>query len=334
MAVDRLGTYRRKRDFSRTPEPGAAEEIAPAAYRFVVQEHHARRLHSDFRLERDGVLVSWALPRGFLEEPDEDLPAAHTEDHPLDYVGFEGTIPEGSYGAGDVTVWDQGRYVCEAFEDDKVVVELHGERLRGRYALYRTREDWRIHRMSPRDKGREPMPERVVPMLAQLGDLPAGPERYGFEVKWDGIRALGYWRPGRWHVETRTLADVTARWPELRSLGRQLGARSAVLDGEIVAFDESGRPSFERLQSRTHLTGEADIRRRARDIPATYVIFDVLWLDGESLLDRPYTDRRAALEELRLDGEAWQTPAYHRAEGAALLEATRVRGLEGIVAKR
>src|SRR3954470_17825952 len=274
MAVDRLGAYRRKRDFSRTPEPGAAEEIAPAAGRFVVQEHQARRLHWDLRLERDGVLVSWALPRGFPEDPEEDLPAAHTEDHPVDYIDFEGTIPEGAYGAGTVTVWDRGTYVCEAFGDRKVVVELHGERLRGRYALYAGRDDWRIHRMDPPELGREPMPARVVPMLAQLGDLPRDAERYGFEVKWDGIRALAYWRPGRLHVETRNLADVTERWPELRGLGRRLGARSAVLDGEIVAFDESGRPSFERLQARMHLTREADIRRRAREIPATYVIFD------------------------------------------------------------
>src|SRR4051812_41414957 len=177
MAVDRLGAYRGKRDFSRTPEPGASEEHTAAACRFVVHEHHARRLHWDFRLERDGVLVSWALPQGFPEDPDEDLPAAHTEDHPLGYVDFEGTIPDGSYGAGDVTVWDRGTYLCEVFEDGKLIVELYGERLRGRYALYRTREDWRIHRMSPRDSGRAPMPERVVPMLARLGDLPADGER-------------------------------------------------------------------------------------------------------------------------------------------------------------
>src|SRR5215216_4274305 len=151
--------------------------------------------------------------------------------------------------------------------------------------------DWRIHRMDPPDPGRAPMPERVVPMLAQLGDLPDDADRYGFEVKWDGIRALAYWRPGRLHLESRNLADVTGRWPELRDLGRQLGTRSAVLDGEIVAFDESGKPSFERLQSRMHLTGEAAIRSRMQEIPAVYVIFDLLWLDGESLVDRPYTER-------------------------------------------
>jgi bifunctional non-homologous end joining protein LigD len=188
--------------------------------------------------------------------------------------------------------------------------------------------------MDPPDPERTPMPERVVPMLAQLGDLPPDGDRYGFEVKWDGIRAIAYWRPGRLRIETRNLADVTDRWPELRDVGRQLGARSAVLDGEIVTFDESGKPSFERLQSRMHLTGETAIRRRAREIPAVYVIFDVLWLDGEPLIDRPYSDRRARLEALGLDGPAWQTPAHHRGDGAELLAATRAQGLEGIVAKR
>jgi bifunctional non-homologous end joining protein LigD len=188
--------------------------------------------------------------------------------------------------------------------------------------------------MDRQDAERDSMPERVVPMLAQLGELPTPGDGYGFEIKWDGIRALAYWRPGRLRVETRNLADVTARWPEMRDLGRQLGARSAVLDGEIVAFDAAGKPDFERLQSRIHLTGEAAIHRSARDVPATYVLFDLLWLDGESLIDQPYAERRTALEELRLQGPAWQTPPYHRGDAAELLAATRAQSLEGVVAKQ
>src|SRR3954465_9048317 len=199
--------------------------------------------------------------------------------------------------------------------------------------------------MDRQDAERDSMPERVVPMLAQLGELPTPGDGYGFEIKWDGIRALAYWRPGRLHVETRNLADVTARWPEPHDLGRQLRAGRAGLgggpggggggrEGEFVAFDDDGRPSFERLQSRMHLTGEAAIRRRAREIPAVFVLFDLLWLDGESLIERPYSERRAALEHLGLDGPAWQTPAFHRTDGANLLAATREQGVEGIVAKR
>jgi bifunctional non-homologous end joining protein LigD len=187
---------------------------------------------------------------------------------------------------------------------------------------------------TPPDRVGIAMPKRIVPMLAQLGPLPAHERRFGFEVKWDGIRALLYWRPGRLRVETRNLAEVSDRWPELRSIGDQLGARAAVLDGEIVAFDGDGRPSFERLQARMHLTGEEPIRRRAREIAVTYVIFDLLWLSGESLIDRPYVERRARLEGLGLQGAAWQTPAFQRGDGARLLAASREQGLEGVVAKR
>jgi len=335
MSPDRLAAYRAKRDFTQTPEPGdGAAAAAAAAGRFVVHEHHASRLHWDLRLEREGVLVSWVLPRGFPATPGEDLPAARTEDHPLGYIDFQGEIPAGSYGAGTVSVWDSGTYACEAFEDGKVVVVFSGARLHGRYALYRMRDDWRVHRMDPPDPGWQPMPERVIPMLAQLGPLPADERRYGFEVKWDGVRALVYWRPGRLRIQTRNLADVTARWPELRALGEQLGSCSAVLDGEIVAFDADGRPSFERLQARMHRPGEAAIRRGAQEVPAVYVAFDLLWLDGESLMERPYAERRARLEELELHGPAWQTPRFHRGAGARLLAAGRGQGLEGIVAKR
>src|SRR5215207_2235593 len=304
MTGDRLRTYRGERDFATSPEPVGHGDREAAAGRFVIQEHHARRLHWDFRLERDGALASWALPRGLPLTPDEHLPAARTEDHPLEYLDFEWTIPAGSYGAGDVTVWDSGAYECEEFRDGKVVVRLHGERVSGRYALYRIEGDtWRVHRTDPpADRSREPLPERIVPMLARLGGLPGDQDAYGFEIKWDGIRAVGYWEPGRWRLESRNLRDITGTWPEVRAIGRQLGARSAVLDGEIVAFDDRGRPSFERLQPRMHLTGEAAIRRRAREIPAVYVVFDLLWLDGHSLMDEPYAQRRRRLERLGLEG--------------------------------
>ena len=145
-----------------------------------------------------------------------------------------------------------------------------------------------IHRMDPpADPAREPMPERVVPMLAKLGTLPSDERRYGFEIKWDGIRAITYYEPGRFRIESRNLNDITAQYPELRRLGRQLGSRDCVLDGEIVAFDERGRPSFERLQQRMHLTREAEIRRRAQEVPVHYMLFDVLYLEGHSMMDRP-----------------------------------------------
>jgi bifunctional non-homologous end joining protein LigD len=333
---ERLERYREKRSFDRTPEPGAdggADEGEGG--RFVIQEHHARRLHWDFRLERDGVLVSWALPRGVPQDPKQNRLAVRTEDHPLEYLDFEGEIPKGEYGAGEVKIWDRGAYQAEKFEPKKVVVSLEGERVRGRYALFQTRgDDWMIHRMDPPEEGREPMPERIEPMKATLANLPPDEENWGFEIKWDGVRAIAYCEPGHLRLESRNLREITGQYPEVRGLLEQLGARQAVLDGELATFDERGRPSFQRLQTRMHVASDAEVRRRIRDVPVTYAIFDLLYLDGKSLFDVAYEDRRWELEALGLDGESWQTPSYHRGEGSKLQAASRERGLEGIIAKR
>ena len=333
----RLREYERKRDLTATPEPAGGEAGQPGGQpRFVVQEHSATRLHWDLRLEHDGVLASWAIPNGIPADPDENRKAVHTEDHPLEYLEFHGEIPKGNYGAGTMTIWDRGTYECHKWEAGKIVMTFHGEKLRGRYALFRagSDKDWMIHRMDPADPGREPMPEGVVPMLARLAKLPKDDDGWAYEIKWDGVRAIAYLQPGRIRLESRNLNDLTAQYPELRGIVRDLGAHEAVLDGELVAFDADGRPSFERLQQRMHQTSESVIRRRARTHPATYVIFDLLHLDGRSLMDEPYEERRRLLEELRLQGPHWQVPAYATGDGAGLLTASADRGLEGLVAKR
>jgi len=336
MADRRLREYRGKREFDRTPEPrGGANDGAAGGGRFVVHEHHARRLHWDLRLERDGVLVSWALPRGLPPDPGENRLAVHTEDHPLSYIDFEGEIPKGEYGAGEVRIWDSGTYEAEKFEPAKLVVRLDGERVEGRYALFQTREEnWMIHRMDPADPEREPMPEHVEPMKAILGTLPRDDEAYGHEIKWDGARAIAFCSGGRVRLESRNLLDVTNQYPELRAIGRQLGSREAVLDGEVVALDGEGRPSFQLLQRRMHLRSDSEIRRRGKQVPVTYMVFDLLYLEGRSTMGLPYEKRREKLEALALQGPNWQTPSYHRGEGKALLAASRERGLEGIIAKR
>jgi len=334
--AERLGSYKAKRDFEKTPEPKGRTQGKPSEARFVVQEHHARRLHWDLRLEHEGTLASWALPRGVPEHPDENRLAVRTEDHPLEYLEFEGEIPKGEYGAGAMLVWDRGTYDAEKFRDDEVIATFHGERLSGRYALFRTREsDWMIHRMDPpADPAYEPFPERLKPMMARSGMLPPRQERFGFEVKWDGIRAVAFCDHGHIDLQGRNFSDFTPRYPEVRELARSLGARRVVLDGEIVAFDEKGRPSFERLQARMHLASDSAVRRRMRDIPATYVIFDLLYLDGHSTMALSYEERRSLLERLELEGPAWRTPSYHRGEGRALLDATKQHGIEGVVAKK
>ncbi len=333
-----LGEYRGKRNFETTPEPDGGLDRQAAGARFVVHEHRARRLHWDLRLEHAGALASWAIPNGIPEDPEHNRKAIHVEDHPLSYLAFEGTIAPGNYGAGEVRVWDRGTYTCEKWATREILIDFHGERLRGRYALFRAgrgEQDWMIHRMDPPiDPTAEEIPDFIEPMLARLATLPAREPEWAFEVKWDGVRAIARSLPGRIRLLSRNGNDVTAAYPELRALNRELGSHSAVLDGEIVAFDDTGRPSFEALQSRMHLRGEAAVRRRAQATPVTYVLFDLLWLDGHSLLDLPYAERRSRLAALRLDGERWCTPAFHVGEGSALLAATREQGLEGVIAKR
>jgi bifunctional non-homologous end joining protein LigD len=340
---DKLGRYRAKRDFKSTSEPAGGDPARPQpGARFVVQEHHATRLHWDLRLEHDGVLASWAIPNGIPPDPAENRLAVHTEDHPLEYLDFQGQIPAGEYGAGTMRIWDRGTFELHKWEPRKVEVSFHGERLTGRYGLFPigsqaegNGQDWMIHRMAPpADPGRRPMPERLVPMLAGAGGLPRADSGWAFEVKWDGVRAIAYVKPGRLRLESRNLREITDGYPELRGLLGQLGMRDAVLDGEIVAFDDDGRPSFERLQRRMHVTAPSAVRRLAATTPVVYAIFDLLYLEGHPLLELPYRERRERLEALELAGPAWRVPAAHRGDGARLLEATRTQRLEGIVAKR
>src|SRR3954470_9421272 len=178
----------------------------------------------------------------------------------------------------------------------------------------------------------DPMPEHIVPMLARLSKLPREDGGWGYEIKWDGVRAIAYVASGALRLESRNLNDVTARYPEVWGFADALDGHDAVLDGEVVAFDEHGRPSFERLQGRMHLA--SGVEARSRLVPVVYMAFDLLWVDGEDLMRLPYTDRRARLEALELDGPAWRTPGYSTGNGAELLATSAKQGLEGIVCKR
>ncbi len=361
-----LKEYRAKRDFGATSEPSGAEakrgkakrpasKKAPAkrraarkpaeqAPRFVVHEHSATRLHWDLRLERDGVLASWAVPKGLPPAPKENHLAVWTEDHPLEYVDFHGEIPKGQYGAGTMKIWDHGTYEVLKWEPRKIEVALHGERVDARYALFpissppaegERPKEWMIHRMDPpADAGREPMPEHLKPMLARPGSLPRKDAGWAYEIKWDGVRAIAYSSPGELRLESRNLKEITASYPELARLNRALSSHAAILDGEIVAFDEHGRPSFAALQRRMHVGTDAQAKRLAKVSPVTYMIFDLLWLDGHSLMDLPYEERHELLEQLSLSGASWQTPGHLEGRGRDVLKATAEQKLEGIVAKR
>lgn len=345
-----LDEYRAKRNPRRTPEPVPAgkgrtprRRSGAAAPSFVIQEHHARALHWDFRLERDGVLVSWALPKGLPADPKRNHLAVPTEDHPLEYASFAGEIPAGEYGGGRVAIWDRGTYECTRWTDTEVKVHLHGERVDARFALFRTgragrdagREQWMIHREDPPAEGFDPLPELVRPMLCATGDTVPEGEGWAYEFKWDGVRTVVTVDGGRVKVVTRNDNDVTVSYPELRALGEAMGSLTAVLDGEIVALDAAGRPSFEVLQQRMHVASAPAARRLAASVPVSYLVFDVLYLDGRSTISLPYDDRRALLASLDLSGPHWATPEpVTGVPGHRVLEVAGERGLEGVVAKR
>jgi bifunctional non-homologous end joining protein LigD len=333
-----LREYERKRDFGVTSEPAPRrrKKKAKAPPRFVVQEHSARRLHWDLRLEHDGVAASWAIPNGIPEDPGENRKAVHTEDHPLEYLEFEGEIPAGEYGAGTMGIWDRGAYACEKWEEGKVIVDFDGERLRGRYALFRagrSEKDWMIHRIDPPARERDPMPESLLPMSASGGELPKNQRGWAAELRWEGVRAIAFCEPGRLRLQGRELEDLTDRYPEVRRLSRQLGSRAAILDGVLVAFDGE-RPSRERLAHREGAGSDSAIRRLAKSEPVTYVIFDLLYFDGRDRTGEPYRRRRELLGGLGLEGGAWQTPAYATRGARELLAAARDRGLPGLVMKK
>ena len=340
-----LDSYRAKRDPAKTPEPVPERDLPDAAAdhtgdeqegrgdTFVVQEHHATALHWDVRLERDGVLVSWAVPKGLPLDPARNNLAKQTEDHPMAYAAFEGDIPRGEYGGGHVSIWDSGTYELLKWRDREVKVVLHGERVQGTYVFFRTGDkDWMVHRMDPPPTGWEPVPRGLSPMLATTAALPRDDGRWSYEVKWDGVRALVAVQGGRVTLVSRNGNDITAAYPELRGLGLALGSSTALLDGEVVAFDSAGRPDFGRLQSRMHARrpGAALLR----GTPVTLLLFDALHVDGTTLLDRPYDERRAALEALPLSGPSWQVPPAFPGDGEAVLQATLAQGMEGVVAKR
>ena len=339
---DRLTKYRGMRDASKTPEPiPSSKPVVGQGNTFVIQEHHARRLHYDFRLEKDGVLVSWAVPKNLPETTSVNHLAVHTEDHPLEYGGFEGNIPKGEYGAGKVVIWDAGTYEAEKFNDDEVIVNLHGSRISGRYALIQTNGDqWLAHRMKDQKIFEF---DELAPMLSSEGSVAAlKASQWAFEGKWDGYRLLVDADHGAVRLRSRSGRDVTGEYPQLRSIAAELTEHHAVLDGEVVALNASGVPSFNEMQNRSRATR------------VEYWAFDLLYLDGRSLLraqlsrstqaarniSRGWQSRRARtahrrrrasagrLRQARLGGCDRQAPRLHLPAGPAVGVVAQGQALE------
>ncbi|MEO8250903.1 MAG: DNA ligase D [Chloroflexota bacterium] len=405
-----LETYRSKRDFTRTPEPepGPVEE---GSGRFVVQRHRASRLHYDLRLEIGGVLISWAVPRGPTLDPGERRMAMRTEDHPIEYLDFEGTIPKGEYGAGDMIVWDWGTFTPEENDDPAAALRagelkfrLDGQRLRGRYTIVQTggkrdafgrmsepaqwllihkRDDEAVDGWDPEEQatsvktgrtndevaaGDEPrfvtappslepepdlsaarpaaLPDFIPPMLAILTEGAFDDPDWLFEIKLDGYRVESVVRDGHVRLWTRNRIDAATYFPDLAGAPDWIAAREAVVDGEVVALDPDGRPDFSLLQDRTGLRGlEAATGRRSRDaaplsaderraIPLAYMVFDLLHLDGSSLLDVPLEERKRLLHRIIRPHPTVRYASHVVGDGEAFVRAAAEKGLEGVVAKR
>ena len=316
-----LEEYRRKRSREATPEPFEGGRQSTRQLRFVVQRHAARRLHYDFRLERDGALASWAVPKGVPLRRGERHLAVHVEDHPLEYAEFEGTIPAGQYGAGTVEIWDRGTYeLLEEKRDGGLTVELRGERLRGVWTLVPASLDgdpknWLLLR-----KEGATTAERHAPMFATSTDrLPVGPG-WVFEPKWDGYRALVTVSGGEVTLTSRNGNDLTERFRDVaRAAALAVRTPDAVLDGEICALDTGGRPRFSLLQDGTGTL--------------VLVLFDVLEVDSEPVVDEPLHSRRERLTGLvETSARVLLSPQFE--DGEALLRAAREQELEGLVAKR
>jgi bifunctional non-homologous end joining protein LigD len=332
-SADQLRDYRRKRRSGKTPEPDGKAAKGRQKRRkgpiFVIQRHQARSLHYDLRLERDGALASWAVPKGMPLEPGQQHLAVHVEDHPLEYGAFEGEIPKGEYGAGTVEIWDRGTYeLLEEKKDGGLTFRLDGERLQGTWALIPAHlsgqeKNWLVLRK--REETAQPKPSRGTgryrPMLATpVKELPRGDD-WLFEPKWDGYRALAYVRGGEVELQSRTgKSDLTARFDAIaRALPRAVRTPDCVLDGEVCAVDDTGRASFSAIQQ-----GSGTL---------VYYVFDLLEQDGESLVDLSLAERRRRLKKLVGRSRSVNvTDTFD--DGEALLDAATHQGLEGVMAKR
>jgi bifunctional non-homologous end joining protein LigD len=418
-----LEEYKRKRRFEETPEPPPKVE-KQSRHRFVVQRHAATRLHYDFRLEMEGVLKSWAVPKGPSLDPADKRLAMQVEDHPVSYYDFEGTIPEGNYGGGTVMVWDagtweplspvpvNGEYVPGTEKEAAAMLakgdlkfRLKGKRLKGDFALVHIKArrpgskgnewllikkkddhvvagfdidkydtsvltgrtmaqiagdegsaEWKSSRPASRGKVKaawlansapsavkalpgaeqKPMPTVIHPMLATPTEKAFDNPDWLFEIKWDGYRAVAFIEGGRVRLVSRTQNDLTAQFSELGSLPQFVKAQRAILDGEIVALDEKGRPSFSLMQQRTGFQAGKRRLPRREGVPVIYYAFDLLYLDGFDLRRVVLEQRKQLLQE-RI--EAGKSDIVHYSDhypekGLDLFEAAKQRGLEGILAKK
>ena len=328
---DQLQSYERKRSFDKTPEPRPDIEVGHGNA-FVVHRHHASRLHYDLRLEKDGVLKSWAVPKGLPPRPGIMRMAIATEDHPLEYVNFEGLIPKGEYGGGKMWIYAQGRYQITKEKKNGFYFRLQSREMNGEYRIHHTKENqWLLERVdTPQvDYLKDPIP----PMLADSRtDVPEGDD-FIYEVKWDGIRALVSIDEGQIRILSRNHMDITQQFPELCTPENAFRLSNGLFDGEIVCLDDAGRPVFKNVINRMQQKSEGAIERAKAKHPAVCYLFDCLYLDGRPVVLEPQARRREWLEDVVRKESAYRVSSVIE-DGKALFEAAKTFDLEGIMAKR
>jgi bifunctional non-homologous end joining protein LigD len=325
-----LESYAGKRSFDKTSEPKPATALGQGNA-FVVHRHHASRLHYDLRLEQNGVLKSWAVPKGLPPRPGIMRLAVNVEDHPLEYVNFEGAIPKGEYGGGMMWKFAQGRYEITKEKKDGFYFRLQSRELNGEYRIHRTRENqWLLERVDTPQL--DLLRDAVEPMLAKPADkLPASGDSV-YEVKWDGIRALISLDEGQLRIYGRNGMDFTKQFPEL-VVPDAFRATAALFDGEIVCLEADGRPHFRNVIHRMQQKGETAIERARAKHPAICYLFDCLYLDGRPILNEPLMRRHEWLEDAVRNESPYRVSEFVE-DGPAFLEAVRAMNLEGIMAKQ
>ncbi|MEX2232066.1 MAG: non-homologous end-joining DNA ligase [Cyclobacteriaceae bacterium] len=328
---EQLETYKEKRDFEKTPEP--AGKILPGGNNnFVIHRHHASHLHYDLRLEQEGVLKSWAVPKGLPPRPGVKRLAVQTEDHPMEYLKFDGKIPKGQYGAGEMWIYALGKYQITKEKKDGFYFRLSSKEMTGEYRMHKTKErEYLLERVD--EPQLDYFRQFIEPMLSENKDKPPKGNDYIFEIKWDGIRALISFEEGKTRIQTRNQNDVTSKFPELLDGEKAFRATNAVFDAEIVSLDGSGRPVFKKVINRLMSSGEANIQKLSKTAPCFCYIFDCLYLDGRSLINESLTKRKEWLKDaVRADTPFRVSESVE--DGDSLFEAARDHGLEGIMAKK
>ena len=326
-----LESYEKKRDFKKTPEPDA-RVIDGSGNNFVVHRHHASHLHYDLRLEKDGVLKSWAVPKGLPPHPGVKRLAVQTEDHPMKYLTFNGTIPKGQYGGGEMWIYALGKYQITKDKKDGFYFKLSSKEVSGEYRIYNIKaKEFLLERVDTPQINY--LRDEIEPMLSESSEkLPKGNDHI-YEVKWDGIRALISLEDGQVRIRTRNQNDVTKQFPELLSADKAFRATCGLFDAEIVSLNKQGKPEFKKVINRLQTSGETNILKLSKTSPVYCYIFDCLYLDGRSLINDPLMKRKDWLKDAIKKDTPYRVSEWME-DGESLLEAARVHELEGIMAKQ